>query len=324
MEISDLQTTPRIGPGTFSLEAPPGFETRRFGSLPALRFLAVATWEVPRLRFSEADEPYLKRLRAELDLDAVVRECATDLDRVRAVCDRVHGLWKHASDGRPKREDPISIVEEAKAGGRFRCVEYSVVLGACLNALGIPARTLNLMPRDIETSFGGAGHMVVEAFLRDTERWQFADPQWNAVVTVGDRPASAVEFQAALAFHRESTTDPSSSGRRRATAPTWASGSSTSGPRPTTGTEWRTAGSARSCSCPSVRRSRASSRGSFRSATASTHAPRRRFTSGREGSGASTEPARDEAGGHPGRVSRTGTRLDRDLTRNRETQRSES
>jgi hypothetical protein len=70
-------------------------------------------------------------------------------------------------------------------------------------AAGIPARTVNLMPRDIETSFGGAGHMVVEAWLADAGWWLFADPQFNAVCTRGGRPLSGVELQAAMARGEE-------------------------------------------------------------------------------------------------------------------------
>jgi len=73
------------------------------------------------------------------------------------------------------------------------------VLRACLQSVGIPSRMVNLLPRDIETSYGGAGHMVVEAFLPDRRSWLFADPQFGAVAAQNGQPLSAVELQLGLA-----------------------------------------------------------------------------------------------------------------------------
>jgi hypothetical protein len=199
MEISELEVAPALGPDTFALDVPPGFAHRRAGSLPALAFSELESWDVPAFRYGEADSTHAQRLRAECGLDEIAANCASDFERVRALCTWVHGLWEHTSDGRPKKADPLSIVQEARAGGRFRCVEYATVLVGCLNAMQIRSRLVNLLPHDIEISFSGAGHMVVEAFLADAGRWVFADPQYDAVVTVGGVPANAVELQAALA-----------------------------------------------------------------------------------------------------------------------------
>lgn len=212
MEITALSTAPVLGDREFELAVPPGFTVRRRGELPAITFSDLSPWDPIAFDCSEPDQAYLRRLHAECGLDDVVKGCADDVERVRKVCAFSHGLWQHTSDGRPKNADPLSIVQEARAGARFRCVEYATVLVGCLQALGLPARTLNLMPREIEISFGGAGHLVVEAFVGG--RWLFADPQFNAVATIAGRPANAVELQAALRAGTDVDFGPALSGSR--------------------------------------------------------------------------------------------------------------
>jgi transglutaminase superfamily protein len=199
MELRDLEVLPQRDETAIALAAPPTYEVVALGTFPRLRFATLPDWREDRFVYSKQNEPYLERLRRQYDLDEAIRDRDTDLERVRALCTWTHGRWQHSSDGRPKASDPITILEQASGGGRFRCVEYATVLHGCLNAVGIAARTVNLLPRDIETSYGGAGHMVVEAFLPDADAWVFADPQFDAVATVDGEPAHAVALAQALA-----------------------------------------------------------------------------------------------------------------------------
>ncbi|MCP4590633.1 MAG: transglutaminase domain-containing protein [bacterium] len=157
------------------------------------------TNEAYRFRYSTPDEPYLTRLRNEHELDKCVSGCKDDLARVRAVCHWVNGRWDHNGSNEPKKRDPLSILEEAKTGRRFRCVEYAAVTQGCLGALGITARTVALKTADVETRKSGAGHVVVEAWLNDAKRWVLLDPQEDAVFTRDGVPINAVELQMALA-----------------------------------------------------------------------------------------------------------------------------
>ena len=168
--------------------------------------------EVPKLKFDEEldersldftwgdpSDPYLTDLRTRYDLEGIISGSENDLERVEKLCHWVHGLWKHNGRNEPTKRDPISIIEEAKEGKRFRCVEYSVVLSSCLNAVGIPARVVSLMTKDVETRKSGAGHVVVEAYLRNMGKWIFVDPQWDAIPCLDGTPLNAVEFQRMLA-----------------------------------------------------------------------------------------------------------------------------
>jgi len=150
-------------------------------------------------RRSAPDDPYLKRLREEYALEELVKGKRSEYEKVRAVSRWVRTRWEHNGSNMPEKPDPISILEEAKQGKRFRCVEYSAVLAAALNAVGVRARVLSLLTEDVETRESGAAHVVAEAYLADRKKWVMVDGQWDVIPTLKGRPLGAVEFQRALA-----------------------------------------------------------------------------------------------------------------------------
>jgi hypothetical protein len=178
------------------------------GSISSMN--VIGAMPIPMLQFADHEEAYefiwnnpndqyLADLRTKYELEKLVAGAKSDLDRVRIVSAWVSGLWHHDGWNTPKQNDPLYILDQVQKGEQFRCVEYAIVINGCLNALGIPSRTLSLKTADVETREFGAGHVVVEAWLRDAKRWTFADGQWNAVPTYKNEPISAVEFQRYIA-----------------------------------------------------------------------------------------------------------------------------
>lgn len=145
------------------------------------------------------DWAMLDTLRTRYRLDDVVAGSADDLDRVRRLSRWTRSRWQHNGENEPSRPDPLTILAEADAGRRFRCVEYAEVLAAALSAVGVPARVLGLQRADVETAESGAGHVVAEAWLRDGKRWALVDGQWDAIAMRGAVPLNARELQDALA-----------------------------------------------------------------------------------------------------------------------------
>ncbi|MBD3341120.1 MAG: hypothetical protein GF353_18590 [Candidatus Lokiarchaeota archaeon] len=141
----------------------------------------------------------MTELKQTFELDSIVSTAVTDLEKARLICDWVHSLWEHDGVNKPQNNDPISIINETNNGKRFRCVEFSIVIQGCLTALEIPSRIVVLMTKDVETSEKWASHYVVEAFLKNHEKWCMIDGQRNAIPVLGDVPLNAIEFQAALA-----------------------------------------------------------------------------------------------------------------------------
>ncbi|MGI8577536.1 MAG: transglutaminase domain-containing protein [Nocardioidaceae bacterium] len=86
--------------------------------------------------------------------------------------------WVHGN-GHVDRRDALSVLDRVGAGERFACVEYTIVLSQALNAIGIPARSLNLLMRDHHTG-AGRGHVVSEAWIDDLGRWVLLDGQNGA------------------------------------------------------------------------------------------------------------------------------------------------
>jgi transglutaminase-like putative cysteine protease len=177
---------------------------QRKSALEAVRYDNDSDKEHYDFIWDSPDEPYMQQLVKEYSLDKLVADCKSDLDRVAAVTHWVHGLWEHDGSNVPEKSDPLSILREAKSGKKFRCVEYSIVINGCLNALGIPSRVVGLKTKDVETRKIGAGHVAVEAYLQDLGKWVFADSQWDAVPIIDETPLNGVEFQNALASNRSS------------------------------------------------------------------------------------------------------------------------
>jgi len=153
---------------------------------------------IQSFRYSTGSELYLTRLKSAAGLDSVVLGAESQLDSVYKICTHVHSMWEHNGVNVPTKSDPISIIEEAKTGRRFRCIEYSTVIQSCLTAIDIPARIVVLMTRDVETVSKWGSHYIVEAFSRDHNKWFVVDGQWNAIPMLGEVPLNAVEFQDCL------------------------------------------------------------------------------------------------------------------------------
>jgi len=149
-------------------------------------------------RWSDPQDDYLVKLRAECPLSVRMLAERDELATVAALCTWVHRLWNHSGSDEASADDPISIIRQARVGRSFRCVEYAAVLGGCLNAFGVRARTIALKKRDVETAVSEAGHVANEAYLASSHRWVFLDGQFNFIAWLDDGPLNAVELRIAL------------------------------------------------------------------------------------------------------------------------------
>lgn len=147
---------------------------------------------------SETSNPYLTELRKKYPIDSVVSGADNDLERVKRIASWVHNLWEHDGWSEPEKNEAMYILDEVKKGRRFRCVEYGIVTTACLNSIGIKSRVLALKTEDVETRPLGAGHVLLEVFVEDINKWIMVDPQWDIIPHLQEVPLNAVEFQAAI------------------------------------------------------------------------------------------------------------------------------
>lgn len=156
----------------------------------------------PNFKFENLEDPYFQKLRTKFKLDELVKNCSTELEKVLVITNWVSHLWEHNGWNIATKPDAFSILQEViEQKKQFRCVEYSIVTNGCLNAIGIQSRILGLSSSDVETRKYGAGHIVIEAYLKNLNKWIMVDAQANAIPVLNNIPLNAVEFQKALANH---------------------------------------------------------------------------------------------------------------------------
>ena len=145
------------------------------------------SFEYPKL-----DDPRLAELRslAIIELDDRMGE----LSNISTVIGFAHGLFTHDGKNNPSANDAVTILKEARAGQSFRCVEYSLLAVGLLWANGITARTIGLKTVDVETREYGAGHVVIEFWSKDFNKWVMSDVQAGIIPRSGDIPLSALEL----------------------------------------------------------------------------------------------------------------------------------
>ncbi|BDD05587.1 transglutaminase-like domain-containing protein [Aureibacter tunicatorum] len=138
-------------------------------------------------------------LRTKYSLDSLIENCPSDFEKVKKVQSWVQSRWMHDSHNMPKENSALYILEQAKKGEKFRCVEYSLVAKECLLALGFKIRSLGLMTKDISEVKSYGGHIANEIYLDDLEKWMFIDPQFDVITTKNGMPLNAVELQQCIA-----------------------------------------------------------------------------------------------------------------------------
>jgi Transglutaminase-like superfamily len=107
----------------------------------------------------------------------------------------VTNRWRHSTTTYFGPPDANNILDRVAAGGRFDCVEYTIVLSQALNAMEIPARRLDLYAKGYHAR-ADASHHVTEAWIDDLGKWILLDGRNGA--TWRDRdgaPLSALELQ---------------------------------------------------------------------------------------------------------------------------------
>ncbi len=121
--------------------------------------------------------------RADSLRDRLPTPPSSSWETATRLLDWVRRRWDHAND-HVDDPDALEVLERVDRGERFACVEYSIVLSQALNAVGIPARRVDLRQRNHH--FGvGRGHVVSEAWIDDLDSWIVLDGQ-NGAYWAGD------------------------------------------------------------------------------------------------------------------------------------------
>lgn len=148
--------------------------------------------------YNESKEnDYISQMNENYGLKNMVSNM-TEIEKVQTLTNWTHSQWEHSGNNLPSKADALTILEEAKQGKKFRCVEYGIVNSSILNAIGLKSRTIGLKAKDIETVKYAGGHAASEVYLPSYKKWIFADAQFNVIPFLNDIPLNAVELQNAI------------------------------------------------------------------------------------------------------------------------------
>ncbi|RPI29304.1 MAG: hypothetical protein EHM61_02020 [Acidobacteria bacterium] len=150
-----------------------------------------------RLQFDSPDIHDLALLRTEFSVDPVVAGAGDDYEKLIRLTKWTSEQWQHDSSHMASKNDPLTILREAKAGGRFICQNYAVVAAGVTRAYGLYSRLLGLLPKDVETR--SEAHSVAEVWLPKFKKWVIADGQYGIVPEFRGIPLSGLELQRAIA-----------------------------------------------------------------------------------------------------------------------------
>ena len=110
-------------------------------------------------KYPDINGSFFSELRNMTNIDA---DTLSEIEKVKKISGYVHSLFSHNGNNIPSSLNPITIIKEAREGKSFRCVEYSFLTVSLLWAYGIPARTIGLKTKNMETRETEAGHVIVE------------------------------------------------------------------------------------------------------------------------------------------------------------------
>lgn len=142
------------------------------------------------------DHPGLVALREREKLDAVVAPGADEWAKMRLLCSWANSQF---AMGAPDPYPPwdanaaLEMIRSGRTGGY--CAQYAVVFVQACAAMGWPARYLDIKPLDPKD---GYGHITVEVWSNQFNRWVVLDPTMDATFELDGRPLSALEVHEAL------------------------------------------------------------------------------------------------------------------------------
>lgn len=152
--------------------------------------LAVSDWV-----FSPLNPSDLNKLKSYVEAKGFRPPPGSEKDFVIAALSWVTAQWAHDGMNEPSKDfHALDILKEVhNKNARYRCVEYGLVLAEVLQAYGFVTRTLALRTNDVAYGGFGQGHVAMEVWLNDLEKWIFLDPQFGVFLS-RDKEATPLSY----------------------------------------------------------------------------------------------------------------------------------
>ncbi len=141
--------------------------------------------------FEDLSQAKLATLREKYGLAGVVAPGKTEIEKMALLRSWVKSRWKHTPPNIFPRWDALEILDLAAKGEKFYCVQSSILLMQCMQAVGWQARKL-----EIHDSTGN-DHSVIEVWSDDFDKWVIMDADFNAHYERAGIPLGALEMHQA-------------------------------------------------------------------------------------------------------------------------------
>ncbi len=133
----------------------------------------------------ELKPAYLKKLKSYLATTDFKPNEGHELEQITAAMAWVTKQWVHNGMNQPPGHfrglDILKKVHQKKI--QYRCVEYSLVLSDILQAFGFVTRSVALRSKNVAYGGFGQGHVAIEVWINDLNKWAFFDPQFGTYLT---------------------------------------------------------------------------------------------------------------------------------------------
>ncbi len=166
----------------------------------ALKLYDITLWNNKGLGFSYLysfdswSNGKMIKLREKYHLDTLRKPDDTELDVQIRILNWTHNRWKHNPLNIASNQDADVILDSVAVGASYRCAEYAAVLTQALQAMGYPARVVELHSKGVSYGIAKA-HVAVEVWNNELMKWVFLDPQNNAAWKHGNTLLNADEIR---------------------------------------------------------------------------------------------------------------------------------
>ncbi len=142
------------------------------------------------------NEPLLRqKVREATGLEHELATIGSEWSQILKMLEWVHNLSAHQGFSEAPSLGALDLLSGVKNGTvTFRCVEFSHMLQQVCSAFGIPARVIGVRLPKSDVGLG-KGHVVVDAWSNDYQKWVVLDPEMNMFYTDGEgNPLSVFEI----------------------------------------------------------------------------------------------------------------------------------
>jgi len=143
------------------------------------------------MAYEDLRSPRCAEFRKRYKLDEVISGCEDDWQAILAIRQWVKSSIQIENRNPTKtRGDAFAIMEAARAGGKFHCGHFCIVLNAALNSCGYVSRRVYCSPgRKTDEA-----HATNEVWVNKLSKWVMIDAKYNQHFTKDGLPLSALEI----------------------------------------------------------------------------------------------------------------------------------